>query len=108
MQQEIRRPVTEDNKAVLYFALLELRDSQSMPESLTFDKTLSHGFSVELIQDLVERCSEIFTVEDILCSFPVFAVVHAMRILEVFHEIFDDIPNNDDLQLPILDTDITE
>ena len=79
-----------------------------MPKSLTFDKTLSHGFSVELIQDLVERCSEIFTVDDILCSFPVFAVVHAMRILEVFQEIFDDIPNHDDLQLPILDTDITE
>ena len=48
-QQEITRPVTEDDKAVLYSVLLELRDSQSMPESLTFDKTLSHGFSVELI-----------------------------------------------------------
>ena len=31
-----------------------------------------------------------------------------MRILEVFQEIFDDIPNHDDLQLPVLDTDITE
>ena len=106
-QQQITRPVNEDDKAVLNSALVELSESQStgMPWSLTFDKTLSHGFSVELIQDLVERCSKIFTVKDILCSFPVFAVAHAMRILEVFQEIFDDIPNYDDLQLPILDTD---
>ena len=69
-------------------------------------KTLSHGFSDELIQDLVERCSEIFSIEDIISPFPVFALVHAMRILEVFQEIFDDIPNDGDV--PILDTDITD
>ena len=46
-------------------------------------------------------------IQDILRSFPVLAVVHAMRILEVFQEIFDDIPNYDDMQLPILDTDNT-
>jgi hypothetical protein len=50
---------------------------------------LSHGFSVELIQDVVERCNEIFSVEDIISSFPVFALVHAIRILEVFQELFD-------------------
>ena len=46
-------------------------------------------------------------IQDILCSFPVLAVVYVMRILEVFQEIFDDIPNYD-MQPPILDTDNTE
>ncbi len=107
-QQRITRPVSEYDKAVLYSALLELRESQSISSSFPLDKTLSHGFSVELIQDVVERCNEIFSVDDIISSFPVFALAHAIRILEVFQEIFDDIPKYNDMQLPILDTDITD
>lgn len=96
------RSVSETDKSVLYSALLDLKASQSA-DSLPFDKTVSHGFSVQLIQDIVQRCAEIFSIEDIISSFPVFAVGHAVGIIEVFQEIFGDIPNYDDI-LPLYTT----
>jgi len=58
---------------------------------MLFDKDVSPGFSVELCQDIVERCSEIFSIGDLTSSFPVFSVSHVIKILEVFQEIFGDI-----------------
>ena len=85
------RTVTDEDKRELYETLLELRESQRATSGMLFDKDVSHGFSVELCQDIVERCSEIFSIGDLMSSFPVFAALHAIKILEVFQEIFGDI-----------------
>ena len=53
----------------------------------------SHGFSEQLISDMVSKCSDIFTIEDVLSNFPVFSVGAALHILEILQEIFLDIPN---------------
>lgn len=89
--QTMARTVTDEDKCELYEALLELRESQRAASGMLFDKDVSHGFSVELYQDIVERCSEIFSIGDLMSSFPVFSVSHAIKILEVFQEIFGDI-----------------
>lgn len=85
------RSVCEKDKSDLYDALLELRECQCANFGVLFEKDALHGFSVELCQDIVERCPQIFTIEDLMTSFPVFSMSHAVKILEVFQEIFQDI-----------------
>ena len=43
--------------------------------------------------DVVSKCSDIFTIDDVLGNFPVFSVGDALQILEIMQEIFLDIPN---------------
>ena len=54
-----------------------------------------HVFWEELVVELVNNCSTIFTVSDIL-KFPVFSVRTALQILEVFQDIFDGIEEEED------------
>lgn len=86
------RPVTDKDKCDLKEALHEV--SKSMHKGIHgLEDRSSHGFSEQLIDDIVERCSTIFSINDITCNFPVFSIVHALRILEVVQELFLDIPN---------------
>ena len=45
---------------------------------LSLDESSSHGFSKELIEDILKKCQHIFTVQD---------------LMEVVQEVFMDIPN---------------
>ena len=56
-----------------------------------FGSTSSHGFSKELISDVVANCHNLFSVEDILTNVPVFSRKHAIAILGILNEVFDDI-----------------
>ena len=56
-----------------------------------FGSASSHGFSKELISDVVARCHKLFSVEDIIVNVPVFSRRHAVAILGILNEIFDDI-----------------
>lgn len=76
----------------LHDALKELVTSMEM-QGLSIDNTSSHGFSEQLISDVVSKCNDIFTVEDVLGNFPVFSVGDALQILEIMQEIFLDIPH---------------
>ena len=61
--------------------------------NLAIDESASHGFSRQLIDDVVTKCEGIFTIEDLLSDFPVFSVGNALKILEVIQELFLDIPS---------------
>ena len=65
-------------------------------QSLAIDESASHGFSTQLIDDVVKNSDGIFTIEDVLTNFPVFSVGNAIRILEVIQELFLDIPSLED------------
>ena len=65
-------------------------------QSLVIDESVSHGFSLQLISEVVNNCENIFTIEDVLTNFPVFSVRNAIRILEVIQELFLDIPSLED------------
>lgn len=90
-QPEMTRSVCDKDKSDLYEALLQLRETLVGSGGVLFDEDASHGFSCELCKEIVENCSKIFTVEDLMTSFPVFSTLHAVKILEVFQEIFNDI-----------------
>ena len=108
------RDVTTCDRQDLHGALKEVVTSMEMQElsidntsndpykpcvsrRLKFATLSSHGFSGQLIRDVVSKCTDIFTVEDVLDNFPVFSVGDALQILEIMQEIFLDIPNLEEM-----------
>jgi superfamily II DNA helicase RecQ len=90
----LSRPVTESDKDDLQEALNEIQSG--MASSTVLDTVSTHGFSSQLINDVVKNCSILFTVHDILETCPVFSLSHAIQILELIQEMFLDIPNFDE------------
>lgn len=85
-----KRCITMEQLVDLQEALMEMK--------ATFDSHCSlevHGFSSDLIKQVVEGASTIFSVKDVLC-FPVFSVKIANQIMEIFQDIFDDIEEMED------------
>jgi len=62
-------------------------------EGIAMDESCSHGFSIQLIEDVSRNCETIFTLQDLLTRCPVFSTSNALRVLEVIQEVFLDIPN---------------
>ena len=100
MQEESRgensnakqREVTPEDRVTLKEALCEVRSDMGV-EGLSLDKSLSHGFSMQLIEDITSKCDTIFTLQDIMCNFAVFSISNSLQILELIQEVFMDIPN---------------
>ena len=90
------REVTTCDRQDLHHALKEVVKNMEM-QGLSIDNTSSHGFSEQLISDVVSKCTDIFTIEDVLGNFPVFSVGDALQILEIMQEIFLDIPNLEEM-----------
>ncbi len=42
--------------------------------------------------DIVANCKKIFRVEDLITNYAFFSVKRALHILEIFNEIFCDVP----------------
>lgn len=57
------------------------------------DESSSHGFSTQLIDDIIRNCESIFTLEDFVTGYPVFPISNVLKVLEVIQEVFMDIPN---------------
>ena len=77
--------------------LVDLQEAL-MEMKVTFDSHCSlevNGFSSDLIKQVVEGASTIFSVKDVLC-FPVFSVKIPNQIMEIVQDIFDDIVEIED------------
>jgi len=91
----LSRAVLESDKKDLREALTEIQ--QDMSQSLLLGDAISmHGFSSQLIDDVVKNCSTLFTVDDVFNTCPVFSLSHATKILGLIQDIFQDIPNFDE------------
>ena len=82
--ETLSRPVNSDDKEDLKAALIEIKDEG---KELMFGNT----FSMELIEDILERSNHIFTLHDLMNTCPVFSICHALKVLEIFSDIFEDI-----------------
>ena len=88
----LTRSVSNQDKLDLIDSLMEVKDSLNKSNSV-FDDISCHGFSDQLVQDVVANCHRLFTVNDILELCPIFSLVHALKVLELIQELFLDIPN---------------
>lgn len=90
-----KRTVSAEDKADLKNALVEvLHELQG--KSVGLDKDSTEWFSMALIDDVVQHCSTIFSIDDLIRHFPVFSFVNALRVLELIQELFEDIPSLDE------------
>ena len=92
----LTRPVSNQDKIDLTDSLKEVQDSLIRRQAL-FDGVSCHGFSDQLVQDVVANCHQLFTLVDILELCPVFSIHHALRVLEIIQEVFLDIPSFDNI-----------
>ena len=88
-----QRMLTSTDKDDLKDALIELK-CEIEGRGALFECT---GFSSELIDDIVNRSQYIFTIQDLTRTSPVFSLRHAIDVLEIFSEMFQDICGLDNL-----------
>ena len=86
-----KRDAMQQQRVSLHEALTEMKEKFSARCLLEV-----HGFSDDLVKQLVEGACTIFSIKDILC-FPVFSVKVATQILEIFQDIFDDTEEMDNI-----------
>ncbi len=100
--ESMTRPITVQDKDYVRDAFSTL--STSLPVACSvFGKTASHGFSDELVESICQNCHKLFTLEDINSCLPVYSVRHALKILEILDETFEDIPSIDVTKLLLQD-----
>lgn len=75
-QIPIKRPVTPEQNEDLFLALKEYQASLSSDGILLFDGQSTHGMSDCLINNIVEKCAAMYTLEDITNTMPVFSLKH--------------------------------
>lgn len=93
-QPTMSRTVSPYDKTDLKQALTEMVQL-IMPTLHLLSENISGGYGDDIVDALVEKAYTTFTVLDVMEHIPLFSVNHALKILEVFHEVFEDIPNLD-------------
>lgn len=91
MEQRQTRTVSDEDRNVLKESLQQMVSGMLTNTMSPFGETSVHGFSQELVSDVVENCHSIFTQEDLFKLAPTFSRDHAHWILGLFSELFDDI-----------------
>lgn len=94
-QVAISRPVSEVDKQDLESGLYEVVNLICDTMRLLDLNTTPPDYIKQLVEGIMERAHVIFTVNDIVEYYPVFSIHHALKIIELFNEIFEDIPNLD-------------
>lgn len=88
------RTVSPSDKSDLKQVLTEM--VQLIIQTLNLlSENISGGYGDDIVDALVEKADTTFTVLNVMEHIPLFSIDHAIKILEVFHEMFEDIPNLD-------------
>lgn len=82
------RIVNAEDYVLLKDALMVLQKSIGTNTMSVFRG--SHGFSSQLVEEVLENCDKIFSLQDVTKLVPVFSRKHAILIFEIFNDIFDD------------------
>lgn len=81
-------------------ALIEVQLTLGLESHLSFfDKTgiITHGFSMSVINTLVENCDKLFSVNDLMNCGLISSLKLAIILLNVFNEVFEDIEISESL-----------
>ena len=82
-------PVTPSDKSDLQQALSEVIQL-IIPTTNLLSENISGGYGDDIVNALVEKVHTTF-----MEQIPLFSIHHALQVLGVFHDIFEDIPNLD-------------
>lgn len=94
-QPTMSRPISPSEKSDLKQALTEMVQL-IIPTLNLLSENISGCYGDDIVDALNEKAHTIFTMLDVMEHIPLFSVNHAfIKILEVFPDIFEDIPNRD-------------
>ena len=96
-------PIIKDNQ-VTESGVVSKEDEEVLEEALKeYQMFLNSGTATlletthALIRNVVSNAAKIYTLEDILCTLPIFSTAHARFILGFFQDISGDIEGEDEL-----------
>lgn len=78
------RTLTDTDENDLRLALVELKFQLSVKSGSFFDPTSSHGFTEQLVDDIVKDASNIFSFEYLQDHFSMYSTQYVADVLEVF------------------------
>ena len=87
------RTLSDTDRTDLRLALLEMQSELSARSGSLFDPIISHGFTQQLVDDIVQDSSNVFSFEYLQKNFSMYSIQHVMDVLEIFQELFEDIPD---------------
>ena len=86
------REVGNDDKLLIKSLLEDYNKELSDNNSYLYTpQAACTGFSEELIAAVLKNCAHIFSLDYIVNNLPVFSHQHALHILELINDVFDDI-----------------
>ena len=87
------RELNDRDVSDLKLAMGELQEQYSSCGCSLFHPESSHGFSDQLIENIMQHAPYINSAEYMQKHLYIFSSKHTMDVLEVFQELFEDIPN---------------
>ena len=87
------RELNDRDVSDLKLAMGELQEQYSSCGCSLFHPESSHGFSDQLIENIIQHAPYINSAEYMQKHLYIFSSKHTMDVLEVFQELFEDIPN---------------
>ncbi|XP_031571181.1 Bloom syndrome protein-like [Actinia tenebrosa] len=85
------RKVSKEDKTLLRELLMEHKDSQQSGLVTYLHPECTAGFSNSLVKAVIKQCNKIFTLEGIVSNLPVFKRSHAVDLLNMLNDVFEDI-----------------
>ena len=86
-QPTLTRPLSPDDKQALREALNQVVQGLVQTMNLLSDN-IDPEYAEQIVDVLIEKAYVIFTVMDVTDRIPLFALLRAFKILEVFHGFF--------------------
>lgn len=87
------RELSETDLTDIKLAMEELQQQYSASGSSLFHPESSHGFSMQLIENIIQHAPFIHSTEYLYKHLSMYSSKHVMDVLEVFQELFEDINN---------------
>ncbi|XP_022794673.1 uncharacterized protein LOC111333389 isoform X2 [Stylophora pistillata] len=90
-QDRKKRTVSKEDRKLLQDLLIEEMQAEQKGLCTYLNPECTAGFSKSLVKAVLEHCKYIFTLDDIVTYLPVLKKSHAVVILQMFAEIFEDV-----------------
>lgn len=91
------RVIGKEDEIALEEALKEFQSFLNTGTTTLLGST--HGFTDELIKEIIINAANIFSLNDILSTLPIFSTAHARFVLGIFQDLFEDTECADDEEL---------
>lgn len=89
--EEMERYVSDEDKKLINEKLMSYKFTlTSSAAGVIIDSDVLHGFTNEIVVQIVQRCNSIFTPEDVMSKFPIWSFNTAVEICNIICDVLGD------------------